>query len=77
MVGSDSRPEARPGAAKTPRWRTERRHVPALARALKKWLRRSARHPLFMMERGEEGKRNTGDPGAPQITRAMMHIWAV
>jgi hypothetical protein len=76
-------PKARPGAAKPPPWRAERRRTLATRCALGLRLRLfGAPSPRFTRgatppapcSRGGRRKGNTGDPGARQTTRAIMHV---
>src|SRR3954452_1922490 len=60
-AGQSGLQKARPGAEmRTPRWRAERRHVSARARALKPRLRRSARRPPHI--EGEERRKACPGP---------------
>src|SRR3954452_11495928 len=55
-AGQSGLQKARPGAGvRSPRWRAERRHAPAMVRALKPRLRRSARR-LPRVEGSKEGR---------------------
>ena len=74
--GETERQKARPGAVWTLRWRAERRHVPATARARPTMTRRLARHPLAFCEgrRRDDGVpaplKNRGDDARPPSRKA-------